>query len=397
MAMRTGNLADLTVVELADERGEYLGKLLAGNGADVVKVEPPGGSATRRIGPFVDDKGDPEGSLYFWHYNLGKRSLVLDPASAADQATLQRLVAQADVLVDSDPERNRTLLGLDYDQLRELNPRLIIVAITPFGLSSPYASYVTSDLVHMALSGTMSITGYPAKPEEGKQSLPMAPQMWQSSTMTGTIAFQNLLAALHYRHRTGTGQVIDISMHEACVYCTEGFMIRWATDRAERVRGTFTSLPLPVTKDGKYLQMGLIVQPHEWGKVVALLDSEGMAGDLADPIYGDATYRARPDVAEHVRGLLYRYIATKNADELFHLSQQNGVVWCPIKGMDERLEDPHLQVRGFWQEVEHPELGRSVRYPRGFWDSKEAPWQVGPRAPHVGEHTEAVLAELNGR
>src|SRR4051794_8538717 len=132
MAMRIGNLADLTVVELADERGEYLGKLLAGNGADVVKVEPPGGSATRRIGPFVDDKADPEGSLYFWHYNLGKRSLVLDPASAAGQDTLQRLIAKADVLVDSDPERNRTLLGLDYEQLRERNPRLIIVAITPF-------------------------------------------------------------------------------------------------------------------------------------------------------------------------------------------------------------------------------------------------------------------------
>src|SRR5438093_2147032 len=126
-----GALTGLRVIELADEQAEYCGLALAGLGADVVKVEPPGGSPTRRIGPFYEDREDPERSLFFWQYNRGKRSIVLDRHQERDRETFRALVASADVLIESTPRGELDALGLGADALMKLTPTLIVARVSP--------------------------------------------------------------------------------------------------------------------------------------------------------------------------------------------------------------------------------------------------------------------------
>src|SRR4051812_31293582 len=159
-------LGGLRVVEVADEQAEYVGQVLAGLGADVIKIEPPGGSPTRRIGPFVDDIEDPERSLHFWHYNRGKRSVVLDlEGSASDRERLLQLLESADVLIESTPQGWLNALGLGRAELQRQFPSLVIARMSPFGDDGPWAHFKGSDLVHLALGGPMMNCGYDPQPD----------------------------------------------------------------------------------------------------------------------------------------------------------------------------------------------------------------------------------------
>lgn len=182
--MTTGAFSGLRVIEIADEKGEFCGRILAGGGAEVIKIEPPGGSPTRRIGPFRNDVPDPEGSLYFWQYNLGKRSVTLDLDTEDDRAVLRRLAAGSDVVLESLPPGAMAGLGLGYEDLAALNPGIIVCSITSFGQSGPWRDLVADDLVHLALGGQMMVCGYdpggdfdPSDPAPFYDTPPIAPQM----------------------------------------------------------------------------------------------------------------------------------------------------------------------------------------------------------------------------
>src|SRR5947207_9230428 len=150
-----GMLAGLRVSEIADERAEYAGLLLAGLGAEVVKIEPPEGNATRRIGPFLEDKPGPERSLFFWNYNRNKKSVVLDPQEARGREHLLRLLGGADILLDASCGALNQALGLDRAALRSRFPQLVAARMTPFGDDGPWADFKGSDLIHLALGGIM--------------------------------------------------------------------------------------------------------------------------------------------------------------------------------------------------------------------------------------------------
>src|SRR5688572_23953084 len=154
-----GALTGLRVIELADEQAEYCGLTLAGLGAEVVKVEPPGGSPTRRIGPFYQDVEDPERSLFFWQYNRGKRSVVLDLHRGDDRERLRALVATADVLLESTPRGQLEGFGLGTDALMRQHPSLIVARVSAFGDHGPWTDFKGSDLVHLALWGAMMNCG----------------------------------------------------------------------------------------------------------------------------------------------------------------------------------------------------------------------------------------------
>src|SRR4030095_959087 len=153
-------LTGIRVIELADEQAEYCGLTLAGLGADVVKVEPPGGNPTRHIGPFYQDREDPERSLFFWQYNRGKRSIVLDLRQRDDRERLRSLVATADILLESTPRGELAALGLGADALLKEFPTLIVARTSPFGDDGPWAGFKGSDLVHLALGGVIVNCGY---------------------------------------------------------------------------------------------------------------------------------------------------------------------------------------------------------------------------------------------
>ena len=214
-------LGGFRVLELADETGEYVGKVLAGLGADVVKVESPEGESTRGIGPFRDDIVDREESLFFWHYNHGKRSVVLDLETRGGQERFRALAASADVLVDT---RLRTYLAdreIGFEKLKALNPALVYARIRPFGDSGPWADFQASDLIHLALGGVMMNCGYDPHPRNGYETPPIAPQMWHAYHIAGEAAVIGILGALAYRRRTGRGQALTVSIHNAVSQNTE--------------------------------------------------------------------------------------------------------------------------------------------------------------------------------
>ncbi len=204
-----GPLTGIRVIELADEQAEYCGLTLAGLGADVVKVEPPGGSPTRRIGPFYQDREDPERSLFFWQYNRGKRSIVLDLRQPEDRERFRALVATADVLLESTPRGELDGLGLGADALMQQYPTLIVARMSPFGDHGPWADFKASDLVHLALGGVMMNCGYDPAPGGTYDLPPIAPQMWHAFHIAGEQLAVAIIAALLYRWRTGKGQQLS--------------------------------------------------------------------------------------------------------------------------------------------------------------------------------------------
>ncbi|MGH7342695.1 MAG: CoA transferase, partial [Candidatus Rokuibacteriota bacterium] len=193
---RRGALTGLRVIELADEQAEYCGLTLAGLGADVIKVEPPGGNSTRRIGPFHEDQPDPERSLFFWQYNRGKRSIVLDLRQRDDRERFRALVGTADVLLESTPRGELDGLGLGADTLMRQFPALIVARVSPFGDDGPWADFKGSDLIHLALGGVMMNCGYDPKPDLQYDLPPIAPQMWHAYHIAGELTAMMIVAAL---------------------------------------------------------------------------------------------------------------------------------------------------------------------------------------------------------
>jgi crotonobetainyl-CoA:carnitine CoA-transferase CaiB-like acyl-CoA transferase len=221
------SLSGVRVVELSDEQAEYCGLLLAGLGAEVVKVERPGGDATRGIGPFYEDVADPERSLFFWNHNRGKRSVVLDPQAEGDRAKLLDLLSRADVFLESTPRGELERLGLGQAELRARFPWLIVVRMSPFGDEGPWADFKASDLVHLALGGPMMNSGYDPKPDGEYDTPPIAPQMWHAYHIAGEQCAIGIVAALIHQRRTGEGQYVSCAIHEAVAKNTELDVMSW--------------------------------------------------------------------------------------------------------------------------------------------------------------------------
>lgn len=400
-------LAGIRVVELADEQAEYCGLALAGLGADVVKVEPPGGSPTRRIGPFYQDRPDPERSLFFWQYNRGKRSIVLDPAVAADRERLRALVASADVLLESAPRGELERLGLNAASLREAYPRLIHARVTPFGDEGPWADFKACDLVHLALGGVMMNCGYDPAPG-GKYDLPpIAPQMWHAYHIAGEQLTMAIMAALIFRYRTGKGQYVSCAVHEAVAKSTEVDLMTWVMRRAEVLRQTCrharesisASPTIAHTKDGRWVMANLGNRPDDGQRLVALLDRYGLAEGVDPqqtvPPRGGRFVPGTGPVAQgrdHGMEAVQRFVrAFTFANVPWREAQEAGMLWAPLRKPHENAVDPHWIKRGSVTDIEHPELGRSFRYATSKWISTANEWSVGRRAPLLNEDAAAVM------
>src|SRR5690348_15718256 len=196
---------------MGDERGEFAGLLLAMLGAEVIKLEGRRGANSRNMGPFAHSEHDAEQSLYFSRYNLGKKSISLEFEHPEAAALRSRLASRADIIVDSgeatEVERRLKL----WREMQEENPRLIICAITPFGLDGPYRDLKMTDLVHLAMGGVMASCGYDPRPDGTYDTPPIAPAMWQSYHIACEHAVLAIFAALHARELSAHGDFIDVS------------------------------------------------------------------------------------------------------------------------------------------------------------------------------------------
>src|SRR5215471_14592191 len=391
-----GPLAGLRVLELADEKGQFCGKLLADLGADVVKIEPLGGEATRRVGPFLDDVPHQDRSLSFWYYNTSKRGMTLNLQVEDGRRLFRRLGATADVILETFPPGHLASLDLSYQTLSAQNPRLIMCSLTPFGQTGPWRDYLSSDLLHMAAGGQMASCGYDAGDVAGAP--PIAPGGGNAWHMGGHFGCIAIMAALVHRTVTGEGQYIDASIHEACALTTEAAIANYIYRGEALVRQTgrhHAPAPTPRTqfrsKDGRYVTALVAgrLTPRYVKDLAALLDGYGMAGDLKDPKYQD------PKVIEANRDyiieeLVANFIANLPAEEVYHAAQTRGFTWGAVRAPEELLDDAHLHDRGFWKQVEHPELGRSFIYPGEAAIYNGAPWRISRRAPLIGEHNREI-------
>ena len=397
----SGALGNLRILELSDVIGEWCGKLMGDMGADVIKIEPLGGAAERQIGPFYQDVPHAERSLHFWHYNTSKRGITLNLETEDGVKLFRKLVATADILLETFRPGYLPSLGLGYEELQRINPRLIMCSLTPFGQTGPWSHYQSSDLIQMAAGGQMGSTGY--NEEDVPDPPPIAPGGGNAWHMGSHYAYIAIMAAVCMRDVTGEGQYIDASVHSSCALTTEGAIPTYLFMKQVMRRNTGRHHSLLVsgpsarsqhpTKDGRYLNFGLgRLTPDRIKVMVSWMDSHGITHDLNDPKYQNPG--ATPEDQAHVNEVVEHFIANITQEEAYHEGQERGFLLGAVRAPEDIVADPHWHDRGFFVEVEHPELGKSFTYPGGSAIFPRTPWQISRRAPLVGEHNEEIYGEV---
>jgi crotonobetainyl-CoA:carnitine CoA-transferase CaiB-like acyl-CoA transferase len=397
-----GLLEGLRVLELGD-LGEVAGKLLADAGADVIRVEPPGGARSRHQGPWVQDRPDVNASLRFASRNTSKRGITLDLERDAGAALWGDLVATADLVIDSAGPGALAALGCGFEAFEALDG-LVWCSITPFGLTGPWRDWHASDLVSLALGGPMMSTGYsdhdlPPIRADGEHSLAIA----------GEYATSAILAALWQRRRDGLGQQIDVSIYEAVSATTEGSFANWEYLRAIVGRQTGRHAAAQPTAPWQYqcsdggwiMLMGGGVPRDRRGmeRMVEWLAEHGAAEDLDDEHYRDVIYsdpRANAEARGHIAEVVGRFVQTRPSEEVYRRAQAMHLPWGLVRRPEENLDDPHWEDRGFWWRGELPGFGE-VRYPGAPYRFTRSPVRLRRRPPLLGEHNHEVLTGELGR
>lgn len=378
-------LSDIKVLELAHSlSGAFCAKLLADQGANTVKVEPPGwGDPARREPPFINGIPDPDSSTIFLAFNTNKRGITLDIEQPQGRKLLLRLVADADVLIESYPPGHLESLDLGYQVLRETNAKLVVSSITYFGQTGPYRDYQGGDLVVQALGGFLNaVTGSADRPPMGTT----LEQMEITAARNGAIA---IMAALLQRQQSGEGQQIDLSTMEAAVSTPSGLIQPYSfTGRSPKRGGSdgnvMDGMHLP-TKDGEVTltTAGTGGRPMEaWSE---FLDEPG----LLDPKF--ATRPSRLENWEELHILVAPKLALWNNLDLMHETMARGLVIGLVQNPQQVVDSPHLAERGYFVEIDHPEAG-SLKYPSpGFLMDEENPMEGSKAAPTLGEHNSEIL------
>ena len=394
-----GPLGNLRVLELSDVIGEWCGKLMADMGADVIKIEPPGGVAERRIGPFYQDVPHPDRSLHFWHYNTSKRGITLNLETEEGRDLFRKMVTSADVLLETYQPDYLPSLGLGYEELQKINPQLVMCSLTPFGQTGPWRHYRSSDLVHMAAGGQMASTGY--NEEDVPDPPPIAAGGGNAWHMGSHYAYIAIMAAVCMRDGIGEGQYIDASVHSACALTTEGAIPTYLFTKqvVRRNTGRHHSVgPMPrwqhPTKDGRYVNFSLVgrLTPDFMKRLIDWMDSKGVEHDLND--LKNVEPEALQKQQAHISEVVERFFASITQEEAYHEGQQRRLLIGAVHAPEDILDEQHWHDRGFFVEVEHPELGRSFTYPGGASIYPQSPWKIYRRAAVIGEHNQEVFGEI---
>jgi len=385
-------LAGLKVVEIAhDIGGEFTGLLLAQQGAEVVKLEPPEGSPTRRVGPFAEGRESPDTSLNFWFYNSNKRSVAAELMAPGGKAALAGLLAEADILVSTLQPAALKAAGLDLAALCEAHPKLIVLSVTAFGLTGPWADYKSSDLVALAAGGPLNSCGY-----DDHSIPPIRPGGNQGYHSAASFAQIGVMLALLERQKTGRGQLLDVSMHEACAVNVELANPYWFYPRVHVHRQTCRhAQPSPTQSalfrcaDGRYVYFALILsEPKAWNALVNWMDSKGMAVQLTDPAFSDVAYRQ--EHFHEVQELVECFFLIQDSHEAYHDGQAAGLPIGVLNAPEDLFDDEHLAARGFFTDVEHEGVGK-VTYPGPIYRFSSFGEVPRKAAPKLGEHTQDVL------
>ena len=383
-----GALDDIRVIEYAEMvSGPICGKMFSDLGAEVIKIEAPGaGDPARQHPPFPDDQPHPEKSGMFLYLNTGKKSLTLDPATPAGGEVFKRLVSGADFLIENHPVGFLERIGFSYPVLRALNPRLIVVSITPFGQSGPYRDWKGSDLIEWA----MSLTGYntPTLIDDGERENPLRAPGHIADVMGGTNAAAAAMMALFQRELTGDGQWIDAPCWQATVNTSKIEMAAYSYLRIpfSRMRGqTLVGLEPMACRDG-YVYTLWAADSHYQALKKLLGNPDGLDTELFDTLAG------RQQNDDVLRAVVREELKKHDMKYLVDEGQKLGLTIGPVYKVSQAARHPHLAARDAFVPIEHPVAGRFM-FPRQMVSMTATP-PIPSRAPMLGEHNKEILDRL---
>ncbi len=387
------------VLDLTDEKGSACGKILGDLGADVIKVEKPGGDPARRIGPFFQNKADPEKSLHWWAYNSSKRGITLNLENPEGRDLFLKLCKSAHVVIESFQPGYMDRYGLGYDTLSATNPKLIMASITPFGQTGPYRDRKASDISILAMSGLMSITGY-------FDRAPIRMCLDQTYLLGSIHGAVGTLIALRYLKASGEGQHVDISIYEAAVRGNYWEPARWEFLH-ELVKRSGNRFPRAAAKgqqlwrckDGyvTWLLTGGVTGAKQMNALVAWMSEFNQAGILKDVDWGALHLSTiSPEELESWETVIEKFFMNFTMDELERAAITRGIPMARLNRIDHVVQDEQLAARNFWEELPVAGTAQSIKYPAFPYISSEGGTRVKTRAPLIGEHNSDIFEKELG-
>ncbi len=375
-------LAGLRVLDMTDEKGIYGTKMLADYGADVVRVEPRGGDPLRGRGPFLDGVPGLDRSLYWAYMNTSKRSVTLDWSTVDGRDILRRLVSSVDVVALSG--ESTFIRALEPEHWMAADERLIVSAVTPFGLTGPFQDWSGNDFVAWATGGLMFSTGDSDRPPVAPAPIAELSHVYASYLIT-----LSTLAAVRGRNRGGRGELLDLSLQQAVVTASgEAGVAAFLDDQELRTRHGNKRFLAPsghyATVDGYAAVLG--VMPAHWDALAAWINEKtGLEGVLDESLRGGQTRKGDLfDVTEYFTSELTKLYTRQ---ELFEEGQRRGISITPVNEPASTAADPQLAYRGFWTEIEV--AGVPVKAPGAGAKHNDIPWSAS-RPPGMGEHNDEV-------
>lgn len=393
-------LAGCRVLDLTSELGLLAGKILGDFGADVIKVEKPGGDAARGVGPFDGNVPHPEKSLFWLATNASKRGITLDIENREGRDLLRRLVRDADIVLESFEPGYLDAAGLGYSDLARIKADIILTSITPFGQTGPYAHYRATDIVGAAMGGLVRILG-----DLGRPPVRMScdPQAYFNAGLQGAVGST---IAYYHQQLTGEGQHVDVSMQDAVIltlmntveiaeYLKANMIGTGQFFLAPKKDGVLTTRIIQKCQDGyAYVSVGggaFLGMARASQNLIRWANEEGLSMELKDVDWtqwdGMSATQKDNDWRDNQVG---EFIQTKTKAELMDGAVKRTIMMAPCNNIEDVINSPHLRERGFWETVEHPELGKSLTYPGAPVKMAGEAWKIRRRAPLIGEHNQEV-------
>jgi crotonobetainyl-CoA:carnitine CoA-transferase CaiB-like acyl-CoA transferase len=387
-------LPPIRILDLTEGGCMLGGRLLGDAGADVIKIEPPGGSPSR-IWPYYHGINEPEKSLFWFAYNANKRGITLDIQKQAGQELLKKLAAKADIILESFEPGYMQKLGLGYDDLCKVKKDIIMTSITPFGQSGPKANYSASALTVWASSGYLNACGDPDR-------APVWITLPQTYLFGGCEGAIGSLSAYYYRMDSGEGQWIDVSMQEPAISPNMNVLQMWDLNKyefkrigsASYVAGTGVKQTIYFKcKDGFVMILaigGNDPYASSSERLVQWMDKCGLAPEWLKKLNWWKDFNASKlsqELADKVGAAIEAFTLTKTKDELYQVGAFDyKILIAPVSSAKDITEDIQLSARNYWMSIYHPELDEDITYSGPFIRFSETPVQYSRRAPLPGEH-----------
>lgn len=394
----SGLLLPYRVLDLTDEKGQFCAKILGDMGADVIKIEPPGGCSARNIGPFYKDVAHSEMSLFWSSYNANKRGITLNLETMDGKDLFKRLIRSTDIMIESYPPGYLDGLGLGYNDLCKIKKEIIVTSITPFGRKGPYSQFEMSDLACWSMGGFTYLTGDADRPPV-QLSFPQAYLTGASEAAVGT------MLALYHREISGEGQQVDVSIQASVTNNTMSAPLFWEAAGVNlRRAGPFRN-GLSIFSDQRVIwkcKDGEISFFFWGGKtgarinkaLVDWMDEEGLAPEALKKMNWETFDLASvtEELFKRFSNPVEEFFAKYTKEELFHEAIKRRVTLYPVQTVEEIIADPQLKARSFWGSILHPEFGEEMIFLKLPYHLSENIEQTFRCAPLIGEHNEEVYS-----